>query len=140
MINKFLLIVFAVGCGYYSMAQVGVSYQFSELHPNISVSYGAKNQWWGELRLSADVDLSNFSPEALGLYNFIKKESADFYGGVGLKVNLIPGPMAVTGLNIYPFENRQFGFLAELGFMYNTDNDNGILRGLGGFRYIFNKD
>lgn len=137
---RLLALAFILGFGYTSMAQIGVSYQFSEVHPNISVSYGAKNQWWGELRLSADVDISNFSPEILGLYNFIKKESADFYGGVGLKVNLIPGPMAVTGINIYPFENKQFGFLAEIGFMYNTDNDNSILRGLGGFRYIFNKD
>lgn len=123
-------------------AQFGVGYQYSEVHPNIAVSYGAPNRLWGELRLAADIEISNFSPEIMGLYNFVKADDFDFYGGVGVKINLISGPLAVAGLNIYPFENKQFGFLLELGLIFDRDGyePDSILRGLTGFRYTFNKD
>ena len=65
-----------------------------------------------------------------------KNEEYQFYAGIGGRVMLIPGLVIPVGINIYPFENKRFGFQAELAALISDDTGS-VLRGSWGIRYRF---
>ena len=68
---------------------------------------------------------------------FIENETYQFYGGLGGRANYFSGLVIPVGLNIYPSENKNFGFQMEMaGLIGEVD----ILRSSTGIRYRFNKN
>lgn len=90
-----------------------------------------------ELRIGTNLYLtSDFSPELVLNYQFVNKQDYEFYAGLGFRVNTIPGLVLPLGLNIFPFDQRKFGFHIETTPMLEFEGDF-ILRGSWGIRYRF---
>ncbi|MDT0647063.1 hypothetical protein RM545_10200 [Zunongwangia sp. F260] len=116
-----------------SYSQLNISYHQSNL-PFIGVGYDISNRLTPEVRLGTDQFIDNLSVEAVLTYKFIKREDYDFYGGLGFRYNGYGGLVAPFGLNLYPFNEKKFGFHIEAAPIL-LDSD--ILRGSFGIRYRF---
>lgn len=136
---KKILIVFALlFSSYYSNAQFGVSIHQSNL-PFFGLNYGIGDLFLPELRVGTDNFFEDTSVELCILYNFAQTDVVDAYSGFGGRLNLLEGIVLPAGLNIYPFNNKAFGFHMELSAIFLTDSgeDGTILRGSWGIRYRF---
>tara|TARA_R110001592_G_scaffold36070_8_gene121901 strand:+ start:957 stop:1373 length:417 start_codon:yes stop_codon:yes gene_type:complete len=128
-----LVIVFLVFVSFKSFAQFGVSIHQTNI-PFVGFNYELKDKYMGELRFSTDSFFDNISPE-LVFTRFIKKDTDfNFYGGLGARLNIYEGLVVPIGLNIYPFEKKNFGFQMEIAPIIGDD---AILRGTWGIRYRF---
>lgn len=111
-------------------AQFTVAYHQSNL-PFAAFSYHF-NKFYPELRVGMDSSSPYF--EVGAGFKAIQKEDYEFYFGIGYGFNgtwlAIP-----VGLNIYPFENKNFGFQMEVSPLLM---DTGV-RGSLGIRYRFDK-
>jgi len=112
MSKKLLFLAFTIFFVANSYSQLNVSYHQSNL-PFIGLGYDINERLTPELRLGTDQFISNMSLEAVLTYKFLKKEDYDFYGGLGARVNLIEGIVVPIGLNLYPFNEKKFGFHIE---------------------------
>lgn len=75
-------------------------------------------------------------------YDWIEKENYEFYSGISLLGSTAGGPTfgLPIGLNIYPFENKSFGFLMEFApDLPFGEGNGGYFTGSWGIRYRFNK-
>ena len=116
-------------------AQFGISYHQSNLS-FAGVNYQLGDRFNPEFRLAVNTLLSDLSPELVVNYQFIKKPQYQVYAGIGGRLQIDAGAVVPFGVNIYPFDNQQFGFHTELAAILSEDNE--ILRGSWGIRYRFN--
>lgn len=118
-------------------AQFEVSYHV----PSVAAfGYEFNNGLNPEVRLVTNIPVDNFGIEAVLNYGFIRKTDYTFYGGLGISmINGDLGGFVPFGLNIYPFENKSFGFLMEAG-PFVVQNANISLSGNVGLRYRFLKE
>ena len=119
-------------------AQTTVSFHQSNL-PFIGVNYQFGDRFIPEFRIGTDQFFENISMELAGNYILKNEERYEFYAGLGVRVGSFEGIVVPVGLNIYPFEQRDFGFHIEgapiIGF-----NDSSLFRGSFGIRYRFAKN
>ena len=135
---KKLILLFALFlCTQYAHAQLGASIHQSSL-PFAGLNYGIGERFLPELRFGIDNFIENTSVELCVQYAFVRKETVDVYTGLGGRLNLLQGIVLPAGLNIYPFENKAFGFQMELAGLFLTDaGGEVVLRGSWGIRYRF---
>ncbi|WP_339754385.1 hypothetical protein [Algoriphagus aquimarinus] len=119
-------------------SQTTITFHQSNL-PFIGVNYQFGERFIPEFRVGTDSYFENMSAELAANYIFKKTDRFEFYGGAGLRVGSFDGVVVPIGLNIYPFEQKDFGFHIEgapiIGF-----NDDSIFRGSFGLRYRFVKN
>ncbi|PKD19597.1 hypothetical protein APR41_03045 [Salegentibacter salinarum] len=116
-----------------SFAQLGVSFHQSNL-PFVGISYEINNKFLPELRIGADNYIEDTSLEFAVNYIFKRNEIVNIYAGVGGRIGSLEGIVVPVGLNIYPFEKKNFGFQIELAPILRESS---VLRGSGGIRYRF---
>ena len=130
-----LLAIFAL-VSTVSFAQWTVSYHQSNL-PFIGVNKQLGEKWLPEFRVGTDNFIENVSLELVANRIFYKNDRIDFYGGIGARVQSLEGLVIRVGLNIYPFEKKDFGFHLEAAGLFG---DSSLFRGSFGIRYRFLKD
>lgn len=130
-----LLLVFAV-ISIKGSAQWTASYHHSSM-PFIGINKEFGNKWIPELRIGTNTYVDFLPLEFVFNRIFLRNERIDFYGGLGARVNNFPGLVVPFGLNIYPFEKKDFGFHIEAAPIIGED---AVLRGSFGLRYRFLKD
>ncbi|MFP4504231.1 MAG: hypothetical protein ACLFOZ_05945, partial [Cyclobacteriaceae bacterium] len=114
-----------------AFAQLGLSFHQSNL-PFAGISYGVGERFLPELRLGTDNYFDNTSLELVVNYVFVKKESLQAYGGLGARTQIFDGVLIPLGVNIYPFEQKNFGFHMELAGLFGDGEGGGLLRGSWG--------
>ncbi|PIQ46901.1 MAG: hypothetical protein COW03_17965 [Cytophagales bacterium CG12_big_fil_rev_8_21_14_0_65_40_12] len=119
-----------------SKAQVGVSIHQTNI-PFVGVNYQIKDNYIAELRLGTDNFFENIGVEGVITRVIKRDEDFQFYGGLGVRLNTFQGLIIPVGLNLYPFENKQFGFHMELAGMIVDEGE--LLRATWGIRYRFKK-
>lgn len=105
--------------------------------PFIGINKEFGNKWIPELRIGTNTYVDFLPLEFVFNRIFLRNERIDFYGGLGARVNNFPGLVVPFGLNIYPFEKKDFGFHIEAAPIIGK---NAVLRGSFGLRYRFLKD
>jgi len=131
------LLVFVLST--HAFAQLGLSFHQSNL-PFAGVSYGIGERFLPELRLGTDNFFEDTSLELVVNYIFVKQESLQAYGGLGVRAQFFEGPLIPLGINVYPFEEKKFGFHMELAALISSEEGGGLLRGSWGIRYRFLKE
>ena len=121
-----------------AMAQLSVGYHQSSV-PFVSVGYEINGRLMPELRLATDIVINNFSPELVLTYQFLNKQHYEFYAGIGYRENTFRGPLLPVGLNIFPFDRKNFGFHIEVAPIIGIESST-IIRGSWGIRYRFTED
>lgn len=114
-------------------AQFGVSYHESTM-PFLGFNYELDDQYFGELRIGTNHYFEEIAFELTANYIFLKDASFDFYGGIGGRTTQLSGLVVPVGLNLYPFENKQFGFHVEAAGLFGEVS---VLRASWGIRYRF---
>jgi hypothetical protein len=118
-----------------AFAQFGVNAHQSEI-PFVGFNYEFADRIRPEVRIGTDNYFENISIELIGTYDILNKTDYEFYAGAGLRFNLLDGLVIPVGLNIFPFESKNFGFHIELSPIFSFDDDS-LLRGSWGIRYRF---
>ena len=119
-------------CSFLCFSQIGVSYHDSAL-PFFGINYTLGNRVLSEARLETDL-LNDSGLELVATYIFNKNsEVTNIYAGAGYNDD---GPVFPIGINIYPLENKSFGFHIEV---VPIIRDDGLIRGSWGIRYRFNQ-
>lgn len=133
------LITLLLFLSFSSYSQFGVSYHQSNI-PFAGVNYQFSERIISELRIGVDHYLEDMGVELMGGYIFSENEIIQAYAGLGLRVNLLMGVVLPVGLNIYPFDSKNFGFHAELAPIISGEEPGlTILRGSWGIRYRFSR-
>uniref|UniRef100_UPI0040477139 hypothetical protein n=1 Tax=Roseivirga sp. TaxID=1964215 RepID=UPI0040477139 len=125
-----------IGVAQVSKAQVGVSIHQTNI-PFVGVNYQIKENYITELRFGTDNFFSNIGVEGVITRLIKRDEDFQFYGGLGIRLNTFQGLIIPVGLNLYPFDNKQFGFHMELAGMIVDEGE--LLRATWGIRYRFKK-
>lgn len=121
-----------------AFSQTTISFHQSNL-PFIGVNHQFGEKFIPEFRLGTDTSLEDISAELAANYIFKKTDDFEFYGGAGLRVGYFDGIVIPVGLNLYPFEQKDFGFHIE-GAPILVFEGNSIFRGSFGIRYRFLKN
>lgn len=116
-----------------AFSQVAVSFHQSNL-PFVGVSYDINERLRPELRIEVDSYLTDVPLELVLIYDIVNNEDYEFCVGLGGRTQEYNGLVVPLGVNIYPFENKSFGFMVELAPILG---ENDILRGSWGIRYRF---
>ena len=114
-------------------AQFGVSYHESSI-PFLGFNYEYQDKYYGELRVASNYYFEHLAFELTANYIFLNKEDYDFYGGIGGRTTRLAGLVIPVGLNLYPFDNKRFGFHLEAAGLLG---EAAVLRGSWGIRYRF---
>jgi hypothetical protein len=125
----FLLLPFS------SFSQFAASYNLSSL-PYAGFSYEFNERIKPELRIDSNDFFESIAGELIATYDFINKEEFEFYGGLGGRYDNFGGVVLPIGLNLYPIQNKNFGFQLELTPIIG---ESALLRGSLGIRYRFGK-
>lgn len=135
-----LFIMFSLFAFYstYAKAQLAVGYHQSR-YSFASVSYTINERYVPEFRLGTNVSYDyGFSPEVVFTYKPIIKEDFHFYFGGGVIVNdNFGGVHTPVGIQVYPFDKKNFGFLMELSPVVINFNGDEWVRGSFGITYRF---
>lgn len=134
--NARFLLLLIIMSSFSAEAQFGISYHQSSI-PFVGFNYEIKDRFLPELRIGTDNFMEDLSAELVITYQFINKEDVEFYGGLGGRINTYEGLAIPIGLNVYPFEEKKFGFHIEIAPLIGEDQ---ILRGSWGIRYRFKQD
>lgn len=132
-ILKLFIVLSVLLSSFNALAQLGVSYHQSNL-PFVGINFEINEKFLPEIRIGTDNFIEDTSLEVVVNYIFKKNQTVDVYAGIGGKLGFFEGPVLPIGLNIYPFENKKFGFQIELALIFADDT---ILRGSAGIRYKF---
>lgn len=119
-------------------SQTTVTFHQSNL-PFIGVNYQFGEKFIPEFRIGTDQYLDDISVELVANYIFKQSDRFEFYGGVGPRIGSFASVVIPVGLNIYPFEVKDFGFHMEGAPMINF-NGGSLFRGSFGIRYRFIKN
>jgi hypothetical protein len=131
--RKLLTIAFFFLSSYFAKAQFGVSIHQSNL-PFVGFNYELKERILPEFRLGVDNLAELLSVELTVSYIFKKDEWVNAYAGLGGRVNNFNALVIPVGLNIYPFERKNFGFQMEAASLLGNA---ALIRGSWGIRYRF---
>ncbi|MFK8056318.1 MAG: hypothetical protein AB8F78_09395 [Saprospiraceae bacterium] len=140
--NLQTLILSATCCllAFSAHAQLGVAFYQSDLQ-FIGINYEYKDRYRAELSIGVDQNIENVPFMLDVTYDILNKDHYEIYAGAGIILfnNETEGKLTIAlGINIFPFENRQFGFHIEaLPVFINEDS---LLLGSWGIRYKFGKD
>lgn len=134
--KKFILLAFFGLISTVSFAQWTVSYHQSNL-PFLGVNKQIGEKWLPEFRVGTDNFIDDVSLELVVNHIFYKNERIDFYGGIGGRVQSFAGLVIPVGLNIYPFEQKDFGLHIEAAGLVGEQS---LFRGSFGIRYRFLKN
>lgn len=118
-------------------SQLSVSYYSSNLS-KIGLAYDFTLRFWSEVRLYADTDISNITPELVLCFNLASKEFHRIYLGFGGNVNYLNGFVMPVGVQFTPFE--KFGrFSLHIEFEPSLDlvSETVIIQASWGVRYRF---
>ncbi len=118
-------------------SQLSVSYYSSNLS-KIGLAYDFTPRFWSEVRLYADTDISNITPELVFCFNLANKEFHRIYLGFGGNVNYLNGFVMPVGVQFTPFE--KFGrFSLHIEFEPTLDlvSETVIIQASWGLRYRF---
>ncbi len=140
--KKLVLIIILILLVKVSYAQFGVSYHLNNAY--IGFNYQINDRFLPEARFSTFNTFDEIDWEVNLSYIFLRKDVVDAYAGAGITyfgdfsndgqfINFLVVPI---GLNIYPFENKSFGFLIEIAPMIGSEP---VLRGNVGLRFRFMK-
>ncbi|PZX57970.1 hypothetical protein [Algoriphagus chordae] len=121
-----------------AFSQTTITFHQSNL-PFIGVNYQFGERFIPEFRVGTDNYFEDLSVELVANYIFKKTDRFEFYGGAGPRIGNFAGIAIPVGLNIYPFEQKDFGFQIEGAPIIGFDDDS-IFRGSFGLRYRFNKN
>lgn len=122
---------------YRANAQWTASYHQSDF-PFVAINKQLGNKWIPEMRIGTIIDSEYLPLEFVVNRIFYHNDRVDFYAGLGARYEYYGGMIvAPVGLNIYPFERKDFGFHIEAAPMVG---DFFIFRGSGGIRYRFLKN
>jgi hypothetical protein len=136
LLKRLPILILLISFSTMANAQLGVGFYQSNLRNYVNVNYQTKH-FSPELRIGTDSYFEDIYVEPVLNYQFIQKTDFTVYGGVGAWLSSeYLGIVFPIGVNIFPFENKQFGFHIELTPMYVDD---AILRGSWGIRYQFGK-
>ena len=130
---KKLLFLLFMGVSSAAFSQVAVSFHQSNL-PFVGVSYDINERLRPELRIEVGSYLTDVPLELVLIYDIVSNEDYEFCVGLGGRTQEYNGLVVPLGVNIYPFENKSFGFMVELAPILG---ENDILRGSWGIRYRF---
>ncbi len=119
--------------GTYAHAQFGVSIHQSNL-PLAGINYEIRGRLLPELRVGTDNFFYDTTLEFTVSYIFKKTEQINAYVGLGVRSQIFEGTVVPIGMNIYPFEKKNFGFQMELAALVSEES---LLRGSWGIRYRF---
>lgn len=134
-------IIFIACSALFSIAaysQTTVAFHQSNL-PFLSVNHQFGERFIPEFRIGTDSYFSDLSAELVANYIFKKTDRFEFYGGAGPRVGNFSGVVIPVGLNIYPFDQKDFGFHMEGAPIIGFEDDS-IFRGSFGVRYRFSKN
>lgn len=118
-------------------SQLSVSYYSSNLS-KIGLAYDFTPRFWSEVRLYADTDISNITPELVFCFNLANREFHRIYLGFGGNVNYLNGFVMPVGVQFTPFE--KFGrFSLHIEFEPSLDlvSETVIIQASWGLRYRF---
>lgn len=132
--RKWLTVIILLGSNV-SFGQLGISFHQSNL-PFIGVNYEIKDRFITEIRIGTDNFFESSSVEGAVMYKILRKADFDFYGGLGARINGFAGVVIPIGLNIYPFQTKNFGFHIEAAPIVGESS---LLRGSWGIRYRFRR-
>src|SRR6056297_2374290 len=110
--KKYLFIAFFALAGLSASAQFGVSYHQSSI-PNLGFNFEYQDRYFAELRFGPNQYFEDLALELTANYIFLTTEEYDFYGGIGGRTTRLSGLVIPAGVNIYPFDNKNFGFHIE---------------------------
>ena len=117
-------------------SQTTVAFHQSNL-PFIGVNHQFGDRFIPEFRVGTDQYFDDLSAELAANYMLKKTDRYEFYAGLGGRVGSYSGILIPVGLNIYPFEQKDFGFQMEAAGIVGDAN---LLRGSFGIRYRFMKN
>ncbi len=131
----FLLVLVTLSF-FQSFAQIGVNFNTGAYH-FAAVNYEIKGRLVPELRIYAVSYELALAPVVM--YHFVNKQDIEFYSGLGIGLTSSDpfGVLIPIGLNLYPFENKKFGFQGELSPILGEANAVGVSLGI---RYRFSKE
>ncbi|WKV11584.1 hypothetical protein [Marivirga harenae] len=124
-----------------SFSQSIVSYHQSPNGGELAYAYEINDKFRPEIRLYPNTLIENLYLKLMLNYDFVKKESFEFYSGLSAFTGIEEDITLVipVGLNLYPFENKSFGFLMEFSPSFPFDGFGAYFGGSWGIRYKFNK-
>jgi len=123
-----------------AFSQTTVTFHQSNL-PFLGVNHQFGERFIPELRVGTDQFFDDLTVELAANYILKKTDRYEFYGGLGGRVGNFSGIVIPVGLNIYPFEQKDFGFHIEGAPILNLEEgSNSIFRGSFGIRYRFAKN
>jgi hypothetical protein len=138
---KLLCIIGLVLLPFLSFSQSIVSYHQSPNGGEASYAYEFNDKFRPEIRLFPNTLMDDFFVKLMFSYDWIEKNDYEFYSGISIIGSTI-GHATVglpIGLNVYPFENKSFGFLMEFAPAFPFGEGNGAyFTGSWGIRYRFN--
>lgn len=139
---KFIYLSTLILLPFFSISQSIVSYHQSPNGGEASYAYEINDKFRPEIRLFPNSLMDDLFVRLMFNYDWIEKEDYEFYSGI----SLLGSPNARTtlglpvGINIYPFENKSFGFLMEFAPSFPLGEGNGsYFTGSWGIRYRFSK-
>jgi hypothetical protein len=139
---KFIIAFALILLPFLSFSQSIVSYHQSPNGGEVAYAYEFKNKIRPEIRLLPNTFIDDFFVKLMVNYDWIEKDDYEFYSGISFVGSTIGHTTfgLPVGLNIYPFENKSFGFLMEFapGFPFGEGNG-AYFTGSWGIRYRFNK-
>lgn len=133
------LIFVSILCAVFQIShgQFGASVHQSSI-PFIGLNYQINDRFLPELRIGTDNYFEDTSLEFVLNYIFKKDEIVNAYFGLGGRIEIFQGIVVPLGMNIYPFEKKNFGFHIELAGLFADEGN--VLRGSWGIRYRFIKE
>lgn len=132
--RKIILLILTINSTL-AFAQFGLNFHQSSL-PFIGINYEIKDRFRPELRLATDNFIEALAGEIDLMYDVINRDEFEFYAGVGARNGDFNGLTIPIGVNMYPFQEKKFGFHIELTPLVGEST---VLRGSWGIRYRLSK-
>ncbi len=141
---KFIYALALILLPFLSLSQSIVSYHQSPNGGQAAYAFEFNDKLRPEIRLFPNTLIDDFLLKLLVSYDWIEKNNYEFYSGAALLGALGAGGATFglpIGLNIYPFENTNFGFLMEFSPNFPLDEGGGAyFAGSWGIRYRFGRN
>lgn len=137
---KLIYVIALILLPFFSFSQSIVSYHQSPNGGEASYAYEFNNKFRPEIRLFPNTLMDDFFVRLMFNYDWVERKDFEFYSGLSLLGGAnSQGALGLPlGLNIYPFENKSFGFLMEfIPSVPLGEGNNGYFTGSWGIRYRF---
>jgi hypothetical protein len=126
----------------FSFSQSIVSYHQSPNGGEAAYAFEFKDKFRPEIRLFPNTLMDDLFVRLMFNYDWVERKDFEFYSGLSFLggANNQGAFGLPIGLNIYPFNNKNFGFLMEFIPSFPAGEGNGgYFTGSWGIRYRFNK-